>query len=366
MDFQFERDNAGRFKKGMKHPLKSEEEIQQVSDSMHGKKYRYLARKSSDSKTGLFECLQHGTVFEQLIASHLRGATPKTCHQCYHNKLSDTQKKFQREWIGNRKKHPRYRSDDKIKLISNQKFLGRYKFLGRDKDYRYGIFECSHGAKLRQVLYQHTKGVHPIGCIKCLHETRTFPSRTEEEIREIGCSVFEGTVYFLKRCANKKQFGEFICREHGIKFNQNISSYIKGVRGCVLCRRESSQLHNKFYKILKENFSDEDIQTEKRYPDCKNIHELKFDFFIKSLNFLIECDGSQHFISTEYWGGEEGLKIRLGNDKIKDDYTKKNKINFMRVAFFEKDRMREMLDKALVQIHSGQQVYIIHENKLHN
>lgn len=52
-----ERDQNGRFRKGRKHPLKPAKEIQQISDAMHNKKYKYLDRKSSNTKYGIFECL---------------------------------------------------------------------------------------------------------------------------------------------------------------------------------------------------------------------------------------------------------------------------------------------------------------------
>ena len=80
----------------------------------------------------------------------------------------------------------------------------------------------------------------------------------------------------------KKTFGRFLCREHGISFQQQLSNYIKGVRGCILCRRESSRFQKQVFNQLKKMFSEEDIELEKKYEDCKNIYQLRFDFFIKS------------------------------------------------------------------------------------
>ncbi|MEG2162499.1 hypothetical protein [Chryseobacterium sp.] len=45
---EIERTGDGRFKKGMSHFLKPAQEIQQMSDAMHDKKYKFLARKSSN------------------------------------------------------------------------------------------------------------------------------------------------------------------------------------------------------------------------------------------------------------------------------------------------------------------------------
>lgn len=363
---EFERNSDGTFKKGMHHPLKPAQEIQQISDAMHGKKYKYLARKSSNKTYGLFECLIHGVTFEQIMSMHLKGHTPKNCEKCYHQKMSDIQKSVQREWKWNRKKHPRYQSDQMISQKSNEIFLGRYKFLGRCKDYRYGQFECQHKNILTQAIFLHTKGYHPNGCKLCLHEVRTFPKRSDEEIRKLGFKHFQGKVYFLNRLPlkSKSHYGNIICREHGISFQQSITNYIKGVRSCVLCRRESSQFQKLVFKFLKLHFEEEDIVTEKKFEDCKNIYQLRFDFFIKSKNLLIECDGIQHFASQEYWGGEEGYKVRVFNDEIKNDYTKKNNINFVRIAFYEQNELLKIFENVFFKLETGQQVYIIHNNKL--
>ncbi|PQA92080.1 hypothetical protein SAMN05421796_1149 [Chryseobacterium piscicola] len=363
---EIERTGDGRFKKGMSHFLKPAQEIQQMSDAMHDKKYKFLARKSSDNKYGLFECLLHNRTFEQIISIHVNGQTPKNCPECYHKRLSDKQKITNREWIGNRKKHPRYRSDETIRQASIDKFLGRYKYLGRAEDYRYGKFECPHKKILTQVLYQHTKGVHPIGCTKCINEVRVFPRRSDDEIRELGLKQFEGKIYFLGRLKSedRRHYGNVLCREHGISFQQSITNYIKGVRGCVLCRKESSKFQHAVFKYLKTQFDEDDIKTEKKFEGCKNVYQLRFDFYIKSKNLLIECDGIQHFTSQDYWGGEEGYKVRVFNDQIKNAFTKKNKIHFVRISFYEQHSIEEIMEKIFVQLHTGQRVYRIHDNKL--
>ena len=359
-----DKDEKGRFKKGRIGNLSSMSEIQNMSDAMHSKKYKYLSRKTGNTSYGLFECLVHSVVFDQLLSSHLRGSTPKNCSECFHKKLSDTQTKTMRYWKGDRKKHPRYKSDKEISQISYENFLGRYKFIKRLPDYRFGEFKCIHGKFLPQMLYQHYVGKHPNGCNKCLHETRKFPSRSDDEIRELGFKHFEGRIYFLNRIPKKKTFGKFLCREHGISFPQNISYYVKGARGCVLCCRESSRFQKLVFNHLKTIYQEEDIELEKKYEDCKNIYQLRFDFFIKSKNLLIECDGIQHFTVQEHWGGEEGLKIRIINDQIKNNYTLKNKINFARIGFYEQNQIKEIFELIEVQIQTGQKIYRIHDNKL--
>ena len=53
------------------------------------------------------------------------------------------------------------------------------------------------------------------------------------------------------------------------------------------------------------------------------------DFFINSLNLVIECQGVQHYSVVDYFGGEEGLKYRIYHDDMKNEYCKKNNIKLI-------------------------------------
>ena len=74
------------------------------------------------------------------------------------------------------------------------------------------------------------------------------------------------------------------------------------------------------------------------FPDCKNEAPLRFDFAVFSdddhLEFLLEYDGEQHFKVIEYFGGEEGFKLRQKRDNIKNEYCEKNGIDILRIPYF--------------------------------
>lgn len=71
------------------------------------------------------------------------------------------------------------------------------------------------------------------------------------------------------------------------------------------------------------------FKKEKTYPDLKDRIRLKMDFFINSLNLVIECQGVQHYSVVDYFGGEEGLKYRIYHDDMKNEYCKKNNIKLI-------------------------------------
>ena len=66
---------------------------------------------------------------------------------------------------------------------------------------------------------------------------------------------------------------------------------------------------------------------------------LRFDFAIldnyKNVIHLIEYDGEQHFKAVELWGGNEGLKRRIENDRKKDLYCEINNLKLTRIPYWK-------------------------------
>lgn len=69
------------------------------------------------------------------------------------------------------------------------------------------------------------------------------------------------------------------------------------------------------------------------FIDCKNVHLLPFDFYLPEYNICIEYDGAQHFISVDYFGGEDGFKKRQKNDDIKTKYCLIHNIKLIRIPY---------------------------------
>lgn len=84
------------------------------------------------------------------------------------------------------------------------------------------------------------------------------------------------------------------------------------------------------------------------FSDCKYKYKLKFDFAIfdddMNILYLIEYDGQQHFVSKDFFGGEEGLKKTQERDSIKDEYCLKHNIPLIRLRF---DLTNEDIKKIL-------------------
>ena len=109
-----------------------------------------------------------------------------------------------------------------------------------------------------------------------------------------------------------KKSVEIICPRHG-SFFQNPTNHLSG-KGCPVCMQ--SQDEKKIESSLLEKGIS--FESQKKFPDCVNKLPLSFDFWIESLNLLIEFDGLQHFKEFGYFGGKEKLEYTLKCDEIKN------------------------------------------------
>lgn len=165
------------------------------------------------------------------------------------------------------------------------------------------------------------------GCPNCRKNkkltTEDFISRSKKihgDLYDYSSVVYKGIDEKVK----------IICNVHGI-FHQLPSSHLHQKCGCPICRNSKGELAVKSWL---ENNQIKFMQ-EYKFPDCRNILELPFDFYLPDYNFLIEYDGEQHFNASKLYGGEKRLINTLKLDKIKTEYCKDNNINLLRIKYNE-------------------------------
>lgn len=129
---------------------------------------------------------------------------------------------------------------------------------------------------------------------------------------------------------------EFKCM-CGTHFKRSINKWMCGHDLCQNC----SQVNSSFERLVMEYLENNGIKYKKEFTiyNCRRDSPLPFDFWLKDFNGLIEIDGQQHFHPVDYGCGEEIAKKRFvqqkENDKIKDDYCKKNHIPLLRISYIE-------------------------------
>lgn len=129
----------------------------------------------------------------------------------------------------------------------------------------------------------------------------------------------------------------------GKEFPQKPYNHLAGC-GCIHCNKSKGE-------ILIENLLEQlkiDFIPQHKFPDCKYIHSLQFDFYLPKYNLGVEYDGKQHREPVEIFGGEEAFKDNQIKDKIKNDYCLKNKINLLRIpSHFKDDRIPSLFNAVL-------------------
>lgn len=153
------------------------------------------------------------------------------------------------------------------------------------------------------------------GCPECAGNIQLD---TEEFIRRAneihdGIYDYSKTVYVNNHekvciiCHKKNRNG----KEHG-EFWQNPASHMKGV-GCPKCN--SSHLEKQMRSFLGHN--DILFEEQKTFDWLADDGHMYLDFFIPEYGVAIECQGSQHILAYDVWGGEQGLKERQRHDELK-------------------------------------------------
>lgn len=109
---------------------------------------------------------------------------------------------------------------------------------------------------------------------------------------------------------------------------------------CPDCSNKESVGENKIKKYLESR----DVYFKYQYwfPDCRDVRPLPFDFYIPDKNIIIEFDGRQHFIETDYFS--YSLEETNKHDKIKNDFCVNKGINLIRIPYTDINNIKEILD----------------------
>ena len=90
-------------------------------------------------------------------------------------------------------------------------------------------------------------------------------------------------------------------------------------------------------------------EKEKTFDDLKMNRLLRYDYYVDSLNCLIEFDGEQHYYDIDYFNDTRDayLKRRV-SDNMKSDYALENKINLIRIPYwYDLSQIRLKIDQLI-------------------
>jgi very-short-patch-repair endonuclease len=77
---------------------------------------------------------------------------------------------------------------------------------------------------------------------------------------------------------------------------------------------------------------------------------LPFDFYLPTINKIIEYDGEHHFVPVKGWGGEKKYNKIKENDEIKNEYCDDNNIELLRIPYTKTvDEIKKMINSFVVR-----------------
>lgn len=93
------------------------------------------------------------------------------------------------------------------------------------------------------------------------------------------------------------------------------------------------KMHLKSEQIVSDFLQEQGYAFElhKSFADCLSDkgYRLNFDFYVESLNLLIECNGLQHYEPVDFFGGVSKFESQKIHDKIKFEYAKSHGFSYL-------------------------------------
>ncbi len=284
-------------------------EFMQKATVIHGNKFQYMKQTYINIKTKMIIiCATHGE-FKQKPSDHLRSSGCPKCGRINSN-IKRT-KSFSQFIIEARLIH-----ENKYEYFEQTYVNSKTKIKIRCPDH--GIFS--------QIPFDHLKGKNCEKCginIRQIKQTKPY-SKFIEEVKLIHGDKYQ---YLEETYVNDSIKMTIICSIHG-HFNQSPNNHLQG-KGCPGCKESKGE------KVIGKFLDFHNIKCIRqfKFPECKNILPLPFDFYLPDLNMCIEYDGIQHYKPIEKWGGNNYLVEIQKNDQIKSLYCFQNNIGLLRISY---------------------------------
>lgn len=168
------------------------------------------------------------------------------------------------------------------------------------------------------------------GCCECLKEKISIKnSKTHEQyIKEL--KLINNNIISIDNYAGADTPILHKCLIDGCEWYARPNNILCG-NGCPQCNESKGE--RKIRLWLEEH----NIPYERQYKieDCRDKKSLPFDYYLPTINKMIEYDGKQHFEPIEHFGGQDAFEIRVKHDNIKNEYCKNNGISLLRIPYYK-------------------------------
>lgn len=138
------------------------------------------------------------------------------------------------------------------------------------------------------------------------------------------------------------------CADHG-EFTCIANNHVHGT-GCPSCKRSRGETKIELW-LRNHNF---EFETQKTFSGLvmNSSKELRYDFYIPSINLLIEFDGKQHYEPVSFHGVNLVEATRLHeltkqSDELKNRYSVDHNINLLRISYKQIRDIPIILDQII-------------------
>lgn len=261
---------------------------------------------------------------------------------------------------------------DKCEYIcSNNSDLNKHIKCIHDKIKDFKCSKCEFICSTNGHLIRHVKTVHDkiknIKCDKCEYVCpdnsylKQHIKQIHDKIKDVKCDKCDYTcsnkgllTQHIKRIHDKiKDFKcdkcEYVCSTNG-----HLIRHIKGVHERPIMDKRMTLGEYVIYEYLTKNKIEFEREMKFKGLVSQKNKQLRYDFYIKSHNLLIEFDGRQHFEKIKWTITEtendvnEHYNYIVECDHLKNEYADANKIKLYRIKYTEIKNIDNILKVLLI------------------
>lgn len=320
-------------------------------------------------------CDELDYTFLGFVGKYTKRITTKVrlrCNKCNAEWETTTVENFLREGRKSHKcgrKNPTempsvYHIEEQINRIKNRLSGSSLEFVSFDENGYAGVVKtkiivhCKICGDIYPISYHNLMyGTNEIPeCIKCQYNGKVSNEEAIEKITE-KCKLLNYEFLGFDNKENRYDGKEtrLVLKCLKCDYTWKTTIYANFINGVIKCRGCTNNWHLErvVETALKKNGMI--YEEQKRFPWLKNKINMTLDFFLPEYDIGIECQGRQHFMPVDKFGGKEGFKDTQNRDKTKKKSCEEHGIKLLYFTELKKydTFMGERLiknDKDLIRI----------------
>lgn len=295
---------------------------------IHGKTIRVYSEFTRQKDYCNAVCQECGHKWNPQFEKLLLG---RGCPECAIKKRSDGRMLTTNEFL------------EKLKNVHGE----AYSMIG---DYKGSIVKTKFKCKSCENIWEATpnKLLCGRGCPKCGIKRRAKKRSLPHDIFvQRILKIHSNKISILNKLENTESRAICKCNVCSYIWETRANKLLYEATGCPDCARVLYQsTGNRIVEdvLRKHNFN---FQMEVMFDECRYRRKLRFDAGIfddrGKCVALIEFDGQLHFKAYDLYGGEDGFQMTKKRDSIKNKFCKDNEIPLLRIPYWEKAKIEDII-----------------------